>query len=62
MEQVSHRPPISYMLHEGSDNLFRFSGYSTFSAKAWLNSIELRVVGQKCITYPRDGGMITYNN
>jgi hypothetical protein len=50
------------MLHEGADNLFRFSGYSTFSAKAWLNSIELKVIGRKTITFPRDGGKITFNN
>jgi hypothetical protein len=45
MEQVSHRPPVSYMLHEGPDNLYQFSGYSSFSAGAWLNSIELKVTG-----------------
>lgn len=61
MEQVSHRPPISYMLHEGPEELYRFSGYSTFSAKAWLNSIKLKVVGQKVITF-RDGGEIKFNN
>jgi hypothetical protein len=62
IEQISHHPPISYMLHEGADNLYRFSGYSTFSAKAWLNSIKLKVVGLKTITFPKDGGMITFNN
>jgi hypothetical protein len=62
MEQVSHRPPISYMLHEGPDDLYQFSGYSNFSAKAWLNSIELKVTGQKTIVFPKDGGKITFNN
>jgi hypothetical protein len=62
MEQVSHRPPISYMLYEGPDNLYRFYGYSTFSAKAWLNSIKLKVVGSKTIEFSRDGGKITFNN
>jgi hypothetical protein len=61
MEQVSHRPPISYILYEGPDSIYRFSGYSSFSAKAWLNSIKLKVVGQKTITF-KDGGKITYNN
>ena len=50
------------MLHEGADNLFRFSGYSTFAAKAYLNSIKLKVTGQKVITFPKDGGVITFNN
>lgn len=50
------------MLHEGADNLFVFSGYSTFAAKAWFNSIKLKVTGQKTITFPRDGGKITFNN
>jgi hypothetical protein len=62
MEQVSHRPPVSYMLHEGPDSLYRFSGYSSFSAKAWLNSIELKVTGQKTVEFPKDGGKITFNN
>jgi hypothetical protein len=61
MEQVSHRPPISYMLLEGPNQLYRFSGYSTFSAKAWLNSIKLKVQGLKTNTF-KDGGKITYNN
>jgi hypothetical protein len=62
MEQISHHPPISYMLHEGPNNIYRFSGYSTFSAKAWLNSIKLKVVGLKTVLFPKDGGKITYNN
>jgi len=33
------------MLHEGPENIYRFSGYSTFSANAWINSIKLNVVG-----------------
>ncbi len=50
------------MLHEGPDNLYRFSGYSSFSAKAWLNSIELKVTGQKTVVFPKDGTKITFNN
>lgn len=61
VEQVSHRPPISYLLIDGPQNLYRYNGYSTFSAKAWLNSIKLKVTGHKTISF-KDGSSITWNN
>ena len=61
MEQVSHHPPISYINVQGPNDIFTFSGYSTFSIKAYLNSISLEVKGHKRISFP-DGTVITYNN
>ncbi len=49
------------MLLEGPEQNYQFCGYSTFSAKAYLNSIKLKVVGLKTVTF-KDGGKITYNN
>jgi len=60
VEQVSHHPPISYLLMEGPDGLYRFQGYSTFSVRAYINSISLEVTGYKKITF-KDGSSITYN-
>lgn len=43
VEQVCHHPPISYLMLEGPDELYRFSGYQNFSVKAYINSISLIV-------------------
>jgi hypothetical protein len=61
VEQVSHHPPVSYVLVEGPDALYRYSGYSTFGVKAYINSINLEVGGHKQITF-KDGSQITFNN
>jgi hypothetical protein len=61
LEQISHHPPISFILVEGPDQIYRFSGYSNFSVKASLNSINLDVQGFRTITFP-DGTSIKYNN
>jgi len=47
MEQTCHKPPISHVLLEGPDQNYTWSGYSGFSAKAYLNSIILNVYGSK---------------
>lgn len=49
MEQVSHHPPISYMLQTGPNDMYRFWGYSSFTPKAHMNSIDLVVKGGKWI-------------
>lgn len=49
------------MLVEGPEQNYVFSGYSTFSAKAYLNSIKLKVTGGKTVQF-KDGGKIVYNN
>jgi len=59
MEQICHHPPISYMLQVGPDDLYRWSGYSSFTPKAHLNSIDLQSVGSKKIVF-KDGTVITY--
>jgi hypothetical protein len=46
---------------EGPDELYRYSGYTSLSVKAWLNSITLDVGGHRKITF-KDGGEIIYNN
>ena len=60
MEQVCHHPPISFMLIEGPNGLYRMSSYSSFSPKAHLNSIDLCVKGRKDIIF-HDGNKITFN-
>lgn len=60
-EQTEHKPPISYVLVEGEDQCYRWSGYNTFAAKAWFNSLTLEVSGGKVIQF-KDGTVIRYNN
>ena len=59
LEQICHHPPISFVLTEGPDQLYRWSGYSSFSSRVHMNSVSLDVVGGKIITF-KDGGRITY--
>eukprot|EP00356_Strombidium_inclinatum_P002296 CAMPEP_0170480892 /NCGR_PEP_ID=MMETSP0208-20121228/1550_1 /TAXON_ID=197538 /ORGANISM="Strombidium inclinatum, Strain S3" /LENGTH=119 /DNA_ID=CAMNT_0010753507 /DNA_START=1849 /DNA_END=2208 /DNA_ORIENTATION=- len=61
VEQISHHPPVSYLLMEGPNNLYRFSGYSDFAIKAWINSITLDVGGVKKVAFP-DGTEIEFTN
>ena len=51
MEQVCHHPPISYMLQVGPNNSYRWWGYSSFTPKAHMNSIDLNVEGVKFIEF-----------
>lgn len=60
MEQVSHHPPISYMLTEGPGKNYKWYGYSSFTPKASLNSISLNVKGTKYAEFP-DGTKISYD-
>lgn len=52
VEQVSHHPPISYMLLEGPNGIYRFYGYSSFDVKAHMNSIDLKIAGWKRCDFP----------
>eukprot|EP00347_Sterkiella_histriomuscorum_P010094 403338699 len=61
LEQSCHKPPISHVLLEGPEEIYQFSGYSGFSAKAYLNSIALNVFGSKVVKF-KDGTVIKYNN
>ena len=49
------------MLIEGPSNLYRWSGYTSLSVKAYFNSISLTVGGHKKIQFA-DGSSIVYNN
>ena len=60
MEQICHHPPISYMYHEGPDNLWNLSGYSSFTTRLHMNSLDLDVNGGKVLRF-KDGGRITYS-
>jgi hypothetical protein len=62
LEQTEHRPPITHILFEGPDNLYTIRGWSSFQAKAWINSAALIADGHKVVTFHRDGGSITWNN
>ena len=62
LEQVCHKPPISFVLFEGPEFApYRWSGYTSLSVKAYFNSINLEVGGYKLIEFP-DGSSIVYNN
>jgi len=60
-EQTFHKPPISHIFVEGPNECYKFYGYTGFSAKAWLNSVTLFVVGTKTIEFT-DGTKIVWNN
>lgn len=51
MEQVTHHPPVSYMYQEGPNKLYKWWGYSSFSPKAHMNSIDLVVKGGKWVEF-----------
>ena len=61
LEQTEHRPPISHFLMEGPDNMYKFHGWNSFTAKAWLNSVTLYVEGHKTFEF-KDGTKITWNS
>ena len=60
MEQISHHPPVSYMLVDGPCNSYQWSGYSVFEPSASINSITVKVLGSKRIVFP-DGTVITHS-
>jgi len=60
-EQTCHHPPVSSFLFYGPGNCYVLSGWSSFTAKAWVNSAQLILSGHKKITF-QDGTTITYNS
>lgn len=60
MEQVCHHPPISYMHSTGPNNSYRFYGYSAYTPKAHMNSIDVQTRGMKAVEF-NDGTKITFN-
>lgn len=61
MEQIQHRPPVTALIFEGPDGLWKLTGWASWQAKAWLNSAALVVDGKKVLTF-KDGQTITFNN
>ena len=61
MEQICHHPPISYLYQEGPDRVYTFSGYSSFTSRVHMNSVDLDVAGGKVLYFPKDGAKIKYN-
>lgn len=55
LEQICHHPPISYICQEGPNKSYSWSGYSSFTSRVHMNSIDLDVKGGKTITF-HDGG------
>lgn len=59
-EQISHHPPISYVLTIGPDKMYTFYGYYNYEAKAGLNSLSLKNKGKRFIEFA-NGQKIQYN-
>ena len=55
LEQVSHRPPISYCVQYGPRGLYRFSLHSRYDVHAHLNSLDVDVTGFKRVEFLKDG-------
>eukprot|EP00919_Chromeraceae_sp_WS-2016_P025953 GHVR01061351.1.p1 GENE.GHVR01061351.1~~GHVR01061351.1.p1 ORF type:complete len:102 (+),score=1.99 GHVR01061351.1:313-618(+) len=56
-EQISHHPPISYFLVYGPNENYQFSGCYNFDISPGLNSITLKNLGKRKITF-KDGSDI----
>ena len=59
LEQICHHPPISYICQEGPDRLYTWFGYSQFTSRVHMNSVDLDVIGGKTILF-KNGGKIKY--
>lgn len=51
LEQISHHPPISYLLYHGPKDAYKVWGPSMFSAHAGLNSLSLTTKGWRKIQF-----------
>jgi len=60
LEQICHHPPISFICQEGPEGLYRWSGYSSFTSRVHMNSVDLDVTGGKTITF-KNGAVIKYS-
>jgi len=60
LEQISHHPPISYMLYHGPNDAYKFYGPSQFSASAGLNSVTLNTKAWRKIHF-KDNDQIIHN-
>jgi hypothetical protein len=61
VEQTSHHPPISHMLVEGPNGMYRYSGYNECVVKFSVTSITVSQNGYKRVKF-NDGQTITCNH
>lgn len=60
LEQISHHPPMSYMLVVGPQESYRYYGHYHYEAKAGLNSMTLTNRGRRVLRFA-DGHSIASN-
>jgi hypothetical protein len=60
MEQISHHPPVAYLMFTGPNDAYRFFGPSMFSASAGLNSITLNTKAWRRIEF-KDNKQVIVN-
>jgi len=60
LEQISHHPPIAYMLFTGPNDSYKFYGPSAFAASAGLNSITVNSKAWRRI-YFKDNNQVIFN-
>jgi len=51
LEQISHHPPISYMLYHGPKEAYKFWGPSQFAASAGFNSVTITTKAWRKINF-----------
>jgi len=51
LEQISHHPPVSYMLYYGPNESYKIWGPTMFSANAGLNTMKLTTKGWRKIQF-----------
>jgi len=61
LEQISHHPPIAYMLFSGPNDAYKFYGPSAFNASAGLNSITVNTKAWRRIQF-KDSKQTIYNS
>jgi hypothetical protein len=58
LEQISHHPPVSYILYVGPKDTYRFWGPSIFSASAGLNSMNIAAKGWRKMLFKDNNQLI----
>jgi hypothetical protein len=60
LEQISHHPPVSYLLYHGPQEAYKYWGPSMFSASAGLNSFTLSTKAWRMINF-KDNNQTIHN-
>jgi len=60
LEQISHHPPVSYMLYYGPKEAYKFWGPSQFAASAGFNSVTLTTKAWRKINF-KDNNQTIHN-